>query len=234
MSRFTPGFLQNFEMILLPFVGCKIWTAHLLRDVCALRSVVPRAMNTELENIDRSLDTAKNVFCLQGLDPDTFRETFRLEVLFWYSKLNRWSLNCYPAAQHQDCFQKPQDKSFSGLQNKICLTSQKLYPVFGHVRGGRVSTCRSNWFVFCLLDWASGRRTINKGLVSRRDIMVKYNGNAPLRIMKELWLQFVYTNAVRLEGDRRAQHLLRHEPEQQQLALARRNCLVEGDDHINE
>ena len=94
MARFTPGFLQNFEKILLPFVECKIWTAP----------VVPRAMNTELENIDWSLDTAKNVFRLHGLDPDTFRDTFRFEVLFWYSKLNRWSLNCYPAAQHQDYF----------------------------------------------------------------------------------------------------------------------------------
>ena len=52
MHKFTPGFLQKFEKILLPFVECKIWTAHLLRDVCALKFVVPRAMNTELENID--------------------------------------------------------------------------------------------------------------------------------------------------------------------------------------
>jgi len=233
MSRFTPGFLQNFEIILLPFVECKFWRALLLCDVCALKSVVPRAMNTELENIDRSLDTAKNVFRLQGLDLDTFRETFRFEVLFRYIKLNRLSFNCYPAAQHQDCFQKPQDKSFSGLQNKICLTSQKLYPVFGHVRGGRVSTCRSNWFVFCLLDWASGRRTINKGLVSRRDIMVKYNGNAPLRIMNEVWLEFVYTNAVRLEGGRRAQHLVCHNAEQIQVAQATQDRLMEGEDRVN-
>mmetsp|Transcript_20809 Transcript_20809/g.47164 ORF Transcript_20809/g.47164 Transcript_20809/m.47164 type:complete len:108 (+) Transcript_20809:875-1198(+) len=106
MSRFTPGFLQNFEKILLPFVECKIWTAHLLRDVQALESVVPRAMMTELENIDRSLDTAKTVFRLQNIDPGIFRESFRFEVLFRYSKLNRWSLNCYPATQHQDYFQK--------------------------------------------------------------------------------------------------------------------------------
>ena len=90
------------------------------------------------------------------------------------------------------------------MENKICLTSQELYPVFGHGRGGRGSTCMSNWFVFCLLDWASGRRAIDGGLESRRDIMVEYNGTTPLRIMNELWLQFVYTNAVRLEGDMRA------------------------------
>mmetsp|Transcript_20811 Transcript_20811/g.47169 ORF Transcript_20811/g.47169 Transcript_20811/m.47169 type:complete len:109 (+) Transcript_20811:1972-2298(+) len=108
-----------------------------------------------------------------------------------------------------------------------------MYPVFGHGRGGRGSTGRSNRFVFCLLDWASGRRTIDGGLISRRDIMVEYNRNAPLRIMKELWLQFVYTNAVRLEGDRRAQHLLRHEPEPQQLTLARQEYFVEGDDRVN-
>ena len=94
MAMFTPDFLQNFEKILLPFVECKIWTAHLLRDIHALKSVVPRAMKTELENIDRSLDSAKSVFRLQDIDPDIFRESFRFEVLFRYSKLNRWSLNC--------------------------------------------------------------------------------------------------------------------------------------------
>ena len=85
-----------------------------------------------------------------------------------------------------------------------------------------------------MLDWASGRRTIDGGLVSRREIMVEYNQNAPLRIMNEAWLQFVCTNAVRLEGDRRVQHLLRHEPEQQLLVLAKQDCLVEGEDRINE
>ena len=109
MSRFTSDFLQNFEKILLPFVECKIWTAHLLRDVQALQSVVPRAMMTELEIIDRSLDTAKSVFLVRNIDPDTFRDSFRFEVLFRYSKLNRWSLNCYPAAQHQDYFQRNRD-----------------------------------------------------------------------------------------------------------------------------
>ena len=63
--------------------------------------------------------------------------------------------------------------------------------------------------------------------------MIEYNGNAPMRIMIEVWLQFVYTNAVRVEGDKRAQHLLRHEPEQQQLALVRKERLVEGDDCVN-
>ena len=67
MTRFTPDFLQNFEKILLPFVECMIWTAHLLRDVCALKYVVPTAMNSELENIDQSLDTAKNFFPLARL-----------------------------------------------------------------------------------------------------------------------------------------------------------------------
>ena len=91
-------------------------------------------MSTELENIDQLLDTPNNAFCLNGLDPVTFRETFLFEVLFRYSKLKRWSFNCNPAAQHQDCFQKNPDKGFSGLENKICLTSRELYPVFGHRR----------------------------------------------------------------------------------------------------
>jgi len=119
------------------------------------------------------------------------------------------------------------------LENKICLTSQELYPVFGHGRRGRGSTCMSNRFVFCLLDWASGRRTIDGGMVSRRDIMIDYDGNAPLRIMNDAWLQFVYTNATQLEEDRRAQHLFRNEPEQQQLALARQGRLMDGEDIVN-
>ena len=81
----------------------------------------------------------------------------------------------------------------------------------------------------CIL-FASRRRTIDGCLVSRRDIMVEYDGNAPLRIMTEVWLRFVYTNAIRLEGDRRAQNLLCHESEQQQLALARQDCVMEGDE----
>ena len=106
--------------------------------------------------------------------------------------------------------------------------------MFGHGRGGRGYTSRSNRFVFCLFDWVSSRRTIDGGLVSRRDIMAEYNENAPTRIMNEAWLAFVYTYAVRLEGDRRAQYLLRHVQEQQQLALVRQDCLVEGDDRVNE
>ena len=75
--------------------------------------------------------------------------------------------------------------------------------------------------------------------------MVKYNGNAPLRIMNDVWLHFMYTNDNRLLGDRRAQHLLRDGPTQQQLALARdgpeqhelapqqQNPLIEGEELVN-
>ena len=105
--------------------------------------------------------------------------------------------------------------------------------MFGHGRGGRNPHGRSDRFVFCLLDWASGRRTIDGGMVSRRDIMVDNVGDAPLRIMNDAWLQFVYTNALRLEEDCRAQHLLRNEPEQQQLALAREDRLMEGENLVN-
>ena len=105
--------------------------------------------------------------------------------------------------------------------------------MFGYGRGGKNENGRSNRFVFCLLDWASGRRTIDGGMVSRRDIMVDYDGDAPLRIMNDDWLQFVYTNALRLEEDQRVQHLLRNEPEQQQLALARENRLMEEENLVN-
>ena len=71
MARFTPGFLQNFEKILLPFVECKIWTAHLLRDVRALKSVVPRAMKTKLENIDQLLEKHLNNLNRQFLHAKT-------------------------------------------------------------------------------------------------------------------------------------------------------------------
>ena len=57
--------------------------------------------------------------------------------------------------------------------------------------------------------------------VSRRDIIVEYNGNAPLQIRQEVWLAFVHTNANRLLGDRRAQRLLRDGQTQEQMALAR-------------
>ena len=51
--------------------------------------------------------------------------------------------------------------------------------------------------------------------------MVRYDGNAPLRIRQDVWLAFVHTNANQLMGDRTAQHLLRDGPTQQQLAQAR-------------
>ena len=63
--------------------------------------------------------------------------------------------------------------------------------------------------------------------------MVDNVGDAPLRIMNDAWLQFVYTNALRLEEDCRAQHLRRNEPEQQQLALAREDRLMEGENLVN-
>ena len=47
------------------------------------------------------------------------------------------------------------------------------------------------------------------------------------------WLQFVYKNALRLEQDQRVQHLLPNEPEQQQLALARENRLMEEENLVN-
>ena len=105
-----------------------------------------------------------------------------------------------------------------------------MYRVFGPGRGGKGDDIkndgtrvrnRSNRFVFCLLDWASGQRTIDGDRVSRRDIILEYDGNAPLRIRQDVWLAFVHTNANRLLDDRRAQHLLRDGPTQVQLALAR-------------
>ena len=63
--------------------------------------------------------------------------------------------------------------------------------------------------------------------------------------MNDAWLHFVYTNANRLLGNRRAQHLLRDEPTQQQLALAREgpeqhelapkqhNPLIEGEELVS-
>ena len=93
--------------------------------------------------------------------------------------------------------------------------------------------------------WASGQRTVDRDRVSWRDIIVKYDGTAPLRIRQEVWLAFVHTNANRLLGDRRVQHLFRDGPTQQQLALARdgpeqqelappqQNPLIEGEELVN-
>jgi len=228
MEKFTPGFFKHFESIYSPFVECKIWTAQLINSVNKLSNVVPRAVETELNSIDKSLIEAEA----------TFRNTvgawenlhqFKFEVLFRYSLKNRWSINCYPAAQHKDYFKSTRDQ-FSGLENKICFSSKNLYPVFGPGRGGKGvehqadQMCvrkKTNQFVFCLLDWASGQRTVDGERVSRRDIMVRYDGNAPLRIRQDVWLAFVHTNANQLMGDKTAQHLLRDGPAQQQLAQAR-------------
>ena len=170
-----------------------------------------------------------------------------------YSLKNRWSINCYPAAQHKDYF-KSTRAQFSGLENKICLSSKKLYSVFGPGRGGKGKEPRldrncvrnsANKFVFCLLDWASGQRTVDGERISRRDIMVRYDGNAPLRIRQEVWLAFVHTNANQLLGDRTAQHLLRDGPTQQMLAQARdgpeqqklappqHNPVIDGEELVN-
>ena len=228
MEKFTPGFFHQFESIYSPFVECKIWTAHLLNSVNKLSTVVPRAVETELNNIDKTLIESEDSFRNTAGAWDNLHQ-FKFEVLFRYSLKNRWSINCYPAAQHKDYF-KSKRSQFSGLENKICLSSKNLYCVFGHGRGGKGDDIqndgtrvrhRSNRFVFCLLDWASGQRTVDGDRVSCRDIMLQYNGNAPLRIRQEVWLAFVLTNANRLLGDRRAQHLLRDGPTQLQLALAR-------------
>eukprot|EP00534_Pseudo-nitzschia_fraudulenta_P002452 CAMPEP_0201136328 /NCGR_PEP_ID=MMETSP0850-20130426/54826_1 /ASSEMBLY_ACC=CAM_ASM_000622 /TAXON_ID=183588 /ORGANISM="Pseudo-nitzschia fraudulenta, Strain WWA7" /LENGTH=294 /DNA_ID=CAMNT_0047407621 /DNA_START=2098 /DNA_END=2979 /DNA_ORIENTATION=- len=228
METFTPGFFNQFETIYSPFVECKIWTAQLINVVHKLSNVVPRVVETELNSIDKSLIEAEASF-RQTVGAWDKLEEFKFEVLFQYRLKNRWSINCYPAAQHKDFF-KSTGAQFSGLENKICLSSKNLYCVFGPGRGGkgddvhRDCSCvrnRSNRFVFCLLDWASGQCTIDGDRVSRRDIMVQYDGNAPLRIRYEVWLAFVHTNANRLLGDRRAQHLLNDGPTQEQLALAR-------------
>jgi hypothetical protein len=199
MKKFTPGFFKHFESIYTPFVECKIWTAQLIHSVNKLSNVVPRAVETELNSIDKSLIKAEAIFRNTVGAWENLHQ-FKFEVLFRYSLKNRWSINCYPAAQHKDYFKSTRDQ-FSGLENKICFSSKNLYPVFGPGRGGKFvehqadQMCvrkKTNQFVFCLLDWASGQRTVDGDRVSRRDIMVRYDGNAPLRIRQDVWLAFVH------------------------------------------
>ena len=239
MEKFTPGFFYQFESIYSPFVECKIWTAHLLNSVNKMSNVVPKAVETELNNIDKALVEAEDCFRNTDGAMDNLHQ-FKFEVLFRYSVKNRWSINCYPAAQHKDYF-KSKRSQFSGLENKICLSSKNLYCVFGPGRGGKGDDIqndgtrvrnRSNRFVFCLLDWASGQRTADGERVSRRDIMVRYNGNAPLRIRQEVWLQFVYANANRLLNDGRAAHLLIDGPTLDQLDLAVADALARAEPQV--
>jgi hypothetical protein len=188
MKKFTPGFFKHFESIYTPFVECKIWTAQLIHSVNKLSNVVPRAVETELNSIDKSLIKAEAIFRNTVGAWENLHQ-FKFEVLFRYSLKNRWSINCYPAAQHKDYFKSTRDQ-FSGLENKICFSSKNLYPVFGPGRGGKFvehqadQMCvrkKTNQFVFCLLDWASGQRTVDGDRVSRRDIMVRYERKPTIR-----------------------------------------------------
>eukprot|EP00534_Pseudo-nitzschia_fraudulenta_P004838 CAMPEP_0201135818 /NCGR_PEP_ID=MMETSP0850-20130426/54530_1 /ASSEMBLY_ACC=CAM_ASM_000622 /TAXON_ID=183588 /ORGANISM="Pseudo-nitzschia fraudulenta, Strain WWA7" /LENGTH=405 /DNA_ID=CAMNT_0047407033 /DNA_START=1771 /DNA_END=2984 /DNA_ORIENTATION=- len=195
MEKFTPGFFKQFESIYSPFVECKIWTVQLINSADKI------SVETELNSIDKSLIEAEASFCQTVGAWENLHE-FKFEVLFWYSMKNCWSIHCYPAAQYKVYF-KSTRAEFSGLENKICLSSKNLYCVFGPGRGGKGDDVHrdgtrvrdsSNIFVFCLLDWASGRRTGDGERVSRRDIMVHYDGNVPLRIRQEPgWLLFTPT-----------------------------------------
>ena len=89
------------------------------------------------------------------------------------------------------------------------MISHELYCVFEPGRGGRDPENYATRFVFCLLDWASHRRTVDGDIVSKRDIMIRYEGNAPLRIQRDNWLRFVCENAQQLQNDRGFQHFLR-------------------------
>ena len=171
-------------------------------------NVVPTAAATEVSNIEKSVILAFQVFEKNEVLVEEHPKEFRFEVLFQYSLFNRWSINCYPAAQHKDYFQSNRG-SFSGLENKICMTSKMLYCIFGHGRGGKDPENYATRFVFCLLDWASSRRTLDGDIASRRDIMVRYEGNAPLRILRDNWFRFVRENARQLQNDRGFQHFLR-------------------------
>jgi len=159
MEKFTPGFFHQFELIYSPFVECKIWTVQLINSADKISNVVPRAVETELNSIDKSLIETEAAFRQTVGAWDNLHE-FKFEVLFRYSLKNRWSINCYPTAQHKDYF-KLTRAQFSGLENKICLMSKNLYCVFGPGRGGKGEdhqhdgTCvrrRSNRFFVCLLD----------------------------------------------------------------------------------
>ena len=62
MEKVTPGFFKQFELIYSPFVECKIWTAQLINSVHKLSNVVPRAVETELNSINKSLIEAEALF----------------------------------------------------------------------------------------------------------------------------------------------------------------------------
>ena len=87
MEKFTPGIFNQFEWIYSPFVECKIWTAQLINSVHKLSNVVPRAVETELNSINKSLIEAETSF-LQTVGAWDNLHEFKFEVLFWYSLKN--------------------------------------------------------------------------------------------------------------------------------------------------
>mmetsp|Transcript_4439 Transcript_4439/g.9623 ORF Transcript_4439/g.9623 Transcript_4439/m.9623 type:complete len:220 (-) Transcript_4439:90-749(-) len=85
MHHITPQFLSQFESILLPFVECKIWTAHLLHDISHLVNMVPRAVATEFSNIEKAMILSERVFDRNNVVVADHPKEFQFEVIFQYS-----------------------------------------------------------------------------------------------------------------------------------------------------
>ena len=193
---------------------------------------MPQAALAELQTLDKATSNT-GIYVRSRWDRKNMYH-HRNELLYNYSKLNRWSINWQAVAQHQDHFGS--HGKTSGLENKICFSSKHLYNLKKFGRGGAPANQNSNSFTFCILDWPGGagraverRRAAEENgggdeiePMNQREAMQFYQGGAPQRMSLQIWREFVVRHFAALSQNPRTRDLLGDAQQMREYRVAHR------------